>query len=450
MKKLRSGDIIRSIVVTMILISLLIILYGKAGTTNRSNLPLFLYGIIVTTAIFFTFLITHLKYKDLSEEIRKKNLSDKLRKPFISCIFAVYNDEVVVRRCIDSLLNSTYKNKEIIVVNDASTDKTKEVLEQYKDQIKIINLSKNVGKKKAIGEGIRASKGEIFVFTDSDSVIVPDAIERIIETFMYDQDIGAVSGHGRALNADENFLTKVQDSWYETQFSVKKAMESSYGAVTCVSGPLAVFRRDAIYNYVPAWENDKFLGKEFRFATDRTLTSFVLGSKYIGKKLKKKYADSPFVKEINYPERDWKVIYCKSAKVYTIVPNTLKKIIRQNVRWKKSFIRSLFFIGTFYWKKHPVVAIRYYLGVVFTIVGPFIALRHLIYLPITGSEWSGLFYLSGIMFIGSMYGIMFKLENPRSGEWVYRPFMSLLSTLLLSWLIFYSAVTIKKNIWHRG
>ncbi len=445
----RRDKVIKSLVVTLILISIFVILYGKAGIGHK-DLFLFLYGITVTTATFFVFFITQLKYRDLSEEARETNISDKLRKPFISCIFAVYNEEVVVKRCIDSLLNSTYKNKEIIVVNDASTDNTKKVLEEYKDQIKIINLSKNVGKKRAIGEGIRASKGEIFVFTDSDSVVAPDAIERIIEIFMYDPQIGAVSGHGRALNVDENFLTKTQDSWYETQFSVKKAMESAYGAVTCVSGPLAVFRREAIYNYIPAWESDQFLGKEFKFATDRTLTGFVLGSKYIGKKLKKKYADSLFVKEIDYPERDWKVVYCKSAKVYTVVPNSFEKVIRQHVRWKKSFIRSLFFTGTFYWRKHPVVVIKYYLGSMFTIVGPFIALRHLVLLPIAGSELSGLYYLSGIVYIGFLYGIMCKLEDSKSNVWKYRPFMSLLSTLILSWLIFYSVLTINKSIWHRG
>ncbi len=447
----RIGRAIKSGVVALILISLLVILYGKAGANNKVHLfYLFAYGIIVTATIFLTFFITHLKYRDLSEEVRAKGLSHTLRKPFISCIFAVHNEEVVVRRCIESLLNSTYENKEIIIVNDASTDRTKEVLDEYKDKIKIINLSKNVGKKRAIGEGIRVSKGEIFVFTDSDSVVAPDAIERVIEILMYDPGVGAVSGHGRALNAEENFLTKTQDSWYETQFSVEKAMESAYGAVTCVSGPLAVFRKEAIYNYIPAWENDEFLGKEFRFATDRQLTGYVLGAKYIGKKLKEKYADSPFIKEINYPERDWKVIYCKSARVYTVVPNTLNKVIKQHVRWKKSFIRNLFFTGLFYWKKHPVIAFKYYIGAVFTIVGPFIALRHLIYLPVTGSELSGLFYLSGIAFVGFLYGIMFKLENPRSQIWRYRPFMSLISTLLLSWLIFYSTLTIKKSIWHRG
>lgn len=65
--------------------------------------------------------------------------------------------------------------------------------------------------------------------------------------------MGAVSGHCRALNAETNLLTRIQDCWYEGQFSIKKAFESVFGAVTCVSGPLAAFRRESIYNYIPAW-----------------------------------------------------------------------------------------------------------------------------------------------------------------------------------------------------
>jgi len=50
-----------------------------------------------------------------------------------------------------------------------------------------------------------------------------------------------------------------------------------FGSVSCVSGPLAGFRREAIWNYFPAWAADSFLGREFRFATDRQLTGYVLG-----------------------------------------------------------------------------------------------------------------------------------------------------------------------------
>ncbi len=443
-------SMLKSIGVLLIFLALLFILYGKFFNYENKNLSLAVYGLATTSVIFMTFLITYLKYKDPSETIRRKYLSLN-EKPFVSCIVAVYNEEKLIIPCVQSLIGNTYPNKEIILVNDASTDSTKEKLEHFKNkEIKIINLEKNVGKKKAIIQGVLQAKGSIFVFTDSDCILAQDSIEKVVEIFVHDKKIGAISGHGRALNADENLLTKIQDSWYETQYSIEKAFESAYGSVTCVSGPLAFFRREAIYNYFPAWENDKFLGKEFRFATDRQLTGYVLGSPYIGKKLKKQYSTSPFVKNINYPEKEWKVIYCRSAKVWTKVPNTFQKLIRQHIRWKKSFIRNIFFTGKFYWRKPIIASMKYYLGVLFTIVGPLIAIRHLIYLPLQGHALSGLFYLSGIFFTGALYGIAFKLENPKSYIWIYRPLMSIMSTLILSWLIFYSLFTIKTNIWHRG
>ena len=444
------SKLLRHLVVILILITLVIIVNAKIFFTESPNIFLLAYGVTVTIGAFFTFLVS-LKYKDPSEEIRRQGLEKDMKKPFISCVLAVRNEEKIITKCIDSLIASDYPNKEIIIVDDASTDNTVNALNRYANinGVKIIKLDKNVGKKKAIGQGLRVAKGEIFVFTDSDCVVAPDAISRIIEVFVAKPQVGAVSGHGRALNSSENMLTKIQDSWYETQYSVKKACESVYGAVTCVSGPLAVFRRSAIYNYIPAWEDDSFLGDEFRFATDRQLTGYVLGSKYVGESLKKKYANSPFVKNEEYPTHAWQVIYCKSAKVLTAVPNTWLKVIHQHIRWKKSFIRNLFFTGTFYWRKPIIPAMKYYLNALFVILGPIIALRHLIYLPLTGNINSAFFYLGGIIFMGSLYGLMYKVENPRSHLWLYRPLMSLMSTMLLSWLIFYSVLTIKKRVWHR-
>ena len=306
--------LLKTLVIIFVLMFVALIIYGKIHSNNNPNVYLYMYGILVTTTVFFTFSISSFMYKDLYEEIRKKNIQKDVKRPFISCILAVYNEEFVIRKCVDSLINSTYQEKEIIVVNDCSKDRTREILQEYGSRIKVINLPKNIGKKKAIAEGIKISKGNIFVFTDSDTIVEKDAIEKCVEIFMNYPNVGSVSGHVGVMNAQENFLTKIQDSWYETQFSVKKATESAYGAVSCVSGPLALFRKEAIYNYIPAWQNDTFLGQEFRFATDRQLTGYVLGQKYIGKDLKKKYADSPFVKEIDYEPKEWKVVYCKSAK----------------------------------------------------------------------------------------------------------------------------------------
>lgn len=443
--------ILKHLIVILILISLFLIIIGKAFLSTTPNIFLLIYGTAVTTTIFFLFLIS-LGYKDPSEKIREKGLNKNMNMPFISFVVAVRNEEKIITKCVDSLINSDYDKREIIVVNDASTDKTREILEKNYNKIsyvKIINLEKNVGKKRAIGTGLRIAKGEIFVFTDSDSVVAPDAVRKIVEIFVNDKKVGAVSGHGRALNPDVNILTRIQDSWYHTQYSVKKAFESIFGSVTCVSGPLAVFRREAVYNFIPAWENDTFLGSEFKFATDRQLTGYVLGSMYIGKKLKEKYKDSEFIKDENYPIKKWKVLYCRSAKVWTTIPESFKKAIKQQIRWKKSFIRNLFFTGRFYWRKPVLPALKFYLGAIFVLVGPFIALRHLIYLPLTGDVLAGVYYVGGVFFIGSLYGIVFKLENPDSHLWIYRPLMSVISTLVYSWLIFYSLFTIKKMVWYR-
>lgn len=443
---------VRQIGIFVILVILLLIFYKKIFLINPNYTFLYVYGILIILVNFVMFFVSQI-YIDPSVIIINNNLNHGKKKPFISIILAVHNEEKIISSCLKSFLTSSYRNKELIVVNDASTDNTLSILRDFeKDpRVKIINLEKNVGKKKAIGEGIRKAKGEIYVFTDSDSVVEPHAISRIIEIFIYDENIGAVSGHGRALNGNKNILTRIQDTWYEGQFSVKKAFESVFGCVTCISGPLAAFRKDAIFNFIPAWENDSFLGQEFKFATDRTLTGFVLGCMSMGDKLKKKYSNSWFVTSKDYPLKEWKLVYCKSAKVWTEVPDTFKKLIRQQIRWKKSFVRNIFFTGKFYWKKPLIPAIKYYCSILFVLIGPFIVFRHLFYLPIyKGEFFSFSIYILGVLFIGLIYSVAFKLENPQSNKWVYRPLMSLLATMVFTWLIFYSIITIRKSIWHRG
>lgn len=440
------------LVVFFIIFILLTILAGKMWVGARHSFaPLYVYGISVTAVLLTTYLVVFLRYRDPCLEARRKAKAIK-KEYLVSCMVAVKNEEIIIEQCIRSFLNQTYQNKEIIFVDDASTDGTRTILDDYANRglISVIHLEKNVGKKKALAKAMLLARGEFFAFSDSDSVLAPDAIARIVDIFNAYPLVGAVSGHCRALNAEDNFLTKAQDSWYETQYSVRKAFESVFGVVSCVSGPLAVFRREAVYNLIPAWENDTFLGREFKFATDRTLTALVLGGTAVGGKLKRKYAGSPFVDTIDYPLRDWKTLYCKSAKVWTVVPNTFGKLAKQQIRWKKSFIRNVFFNGYFYWRKPFLPALFFYLHILFVLAGPIIVIRHLLYLPIQGNLLSPFLYLGGIALVGFTFGLAFSRENRDSYRWVYRPIMSLLSTLVLSWLVYYSALTIRKMVWHRG
>jgi cellulose synthase/poly-beta-1,6-N-acetylglucosamine synthase-like glycosyltransferase len=426
-----------------------------------SNYVFWFYGLLVTTVVLVTMTVSFGLYRDPALVARDrghglpprtaKALTNDEELPLVSCVVAVHNEEALVARCVASMVGQTYPRTEVIIIDDASTDNTRQVLRELAARlpITVIELPKNRGKKGALAAGLRRARGVVVAFADSDTVWEPDAVEMAVPIFQAFPDVGAVSGHCRALNGDLNVLTKIQDSWYEGQYSVRKAFESVFGAVTCVSGPLAFFRLAAIYNFMPAWESDVFLGQEFRFATDRTLTAFVLGGGYLGKKLFPLPADSPFAYPA-YPARDWRIVYCKSARAWTNVPESFRGMIKQQVRWKKSFIRNIFTTGKFYWRRPFLPALFYYVHIAFVLLGPFVAARHLIYMPLRGDPISPVLYLSGILTIGLAFGLAFRFENPGSRRWMYRPAMSLLSTIVFSWLIFYSAVTVRKMVWHRG
>ena len=422
-----------------------------------SNDAFYAYGVLVTAVITVTMTVAFAFYQDPAVVARRQNPElDHLTKfsaaaPLVSCIVAVHNEEEIVRRCVLSIIGQTYPKTEVIIIDDASTDGTIGILRELaqKYDIKVIELKKNLGKKGALSEGVLHSRGLIMAFADSDTVWAHNAVEMAVPIFLANPDVGAVSGHCRALNANSSLLTRIQDTWYEGQYSVRKAFESVFGAVTCVSGPLAFFRLTAIYNFMPAWAADTFLGQEFRFATDRTLTAFVLGGKSLGPKVLPKFKNSPFA----FPEcslHDWKILYTKSARAWTNVPTTFKAMIRQQVRWKKSFIRNIFVTGAFYWRRPFFTALFYYIHVLFVLCGPFIAARHLIYLPLRGDPMSLVLYLAGIATIGLSFGLAFRYEDPGTHRWMYRPLMSLMSTIIFSWLIFYSAATIRNMTWHRG
>ncbi|MFA9262466.1 MAG: glycosyltransferase, partial [Undibacterium sp.] len=424
------------LVVHFIVFAIFAVFIGKSFFVDSDYFVLYIYGISVTLVLAINFYYAFFKYEDPSVIARGVEADNQAKGiapalPLVSSMVAVYNEEAAIEECIQSLINQTYPNTEVIFVDDGSTDATAKILDDYAaaGKIKVIH-QKNMGKKRALGRAMREAKGSIFAFSDSDSIWAADAIEKIVPIFRVFPDVGGVAGHFRLKNSATNILTRAQDAWAEGQFSIRKAFESYFGAVSCISGPLAVFRREAIYNYIPAWEQDRFLGQEFKFATDRTLTGFLLGNKYVGEKLKAKYATDPCVKNIDYPTREWQVVYAKSARSWTILPDTIGGMVRQQIRWKKSFIRNTFFTGSFYWRKPMLPAVLYYLHVLFVLAGPFIAFRHLVYLPLQGNLWGALIYVFGIVFVGFMFGLAFRLETKESHVWVYRPVMSLLSTLM--------------------
>lgn len=99
--------------------------------------------------------------------------------PLISIIIPVYNVEPFIRRCLDSIINQTYSNLEIVLIDDGSTDRSGLICDEYKNKDKRITIihQKNQGLSMARNAGLNICKGEYIVFVDSDDFVDPKFVE---------------------------------------------------------------------------------------------------------------------------------------------------------------------------------------------------------------------------------------------------------------------------------
>ena len=97
----------------------------------------------------------------------------------VSIVIPVYNAEKYIEECVESALNQTYHDIEVIAIDDGSTGKSLEILKKYQDKIKII-VKKNGGTATALNTGIKVMTGEWFKWLSADDVLYPNAIEELI------------------------------------------------------------------------------------------------------------------------------------------------------------------------------------------------------------------------------------------------------------------------------
>ena len=104
--------------------------------------------------------------------------------PEITVLMSVYNGEKYLRESIESILNQTYKNFEFLIINDASTDSSRDIILSYNDpRIRLVDNEQNIGLTRSLNKGLKLAMGEYIARMDADDISMPERFEKEIEFF---------------------------------------------------------------------------------------------------------------------------------------------------------------------------------------------------------------------------------------------------------------------------
>jgi len=376
------------------------------------------YSILITTYILSRFLLSHFHIVPRA---------DPSYRPTITFVVPAKNEEDNIRETMLKFSEVDYPPEliEVIAINDGSTDRTLEKMRMAASDIRsriarveVIHWDKNRGKRHGMAEGVQRARHDIVIFIDSDSFIEPDCVTHLVKYFT-DPRIGAVSGHTDVHNDQVNYLTRMQAIRYYLAFRVYKAAESVFGTVTCCPGCCSAYRRAYLMPILDDWLNQRFLGGECTFGDDRSLTNFIL--------------------------RKYEAVYAPQARARTVVPEKFTTYVRQQQRWKKSWIRETLIACGFMWRKHPLAALSFYTYVFLAFAAPIVFVRAMIWYPFAFASIPYV-YLSGLLLMLLLHGLYYRLYTGRR-SWVIAIASFWINSVMLMWQLPWALITLKDSRW---
>lgn len=269
--------------------------------------------------------------------------------PLVSIIVPAYNEARVIRHCVDSILASAYPNREIILVDDGSTDDTLAAMRDYERQPGVTVLGRrNGGKASALNAGLTQARGEIILFVDADGIFARDTIDELLAAFDSER-IGAVCGSDSPANLDR-LLTRLANLQTHVGTGFARRALSFINCLPIVSGNLGAFRRSVLEKTGPFREG--FIGE------DLELTWRVHKAGY-------------------------RVVFQPRATVRAETPSTIRGLWKQRVRWARGLLQTArIHRDMFFNPRYGLFA--FYLGInmVSMVLIPLFQLASIIILPI--------------------------------------------------------------------
>lgn len=369
---------------------------------------------------YSTLALVYLWYRYLFIFFKNKEYSLFRRSPLFTVVVPTYNEDAQnLEKCVKSVIDADGK-KEIFIVDDGSIDKTtKKILSKLKRKYPFLIVNKfrkNKGKRKAHEYVFERAKGKFLVTVDSDTIVNKDAFIKLIAPFQ-DKKVGAVTGNIKLLNREDNLLTRMISARYWGAFNFERNSLSNWSIVTCCSGPLSAYRKSIILPVLKEYSEQKFLGKQCTYGDDRALTRLVL--------------------------ENYNVVFVNDAIAYTYSPNTLKSFIKQQLRWKKSWIRETYLTSKFMLKRSKLLSFEIFITTIMPILGLFVRLS--IFALFFVYPVMIIYYIISMMLMAVVRNMYMLFENP--SEFIYSIPYAFVHEFIIFWLYPIALLTLKDTGW---
>ncbi len=171
--------------------------------------------------------------------------------PLVSILIVNYNGAAVLGDCLASLRNVTYPAFEVVVVDNASTDNSKEVIAQY-SSVRVLNCDHNRGFAGGNNFGLPACNGQFVLLLNSDTIVTPDFLQPLVEYLCKHPQVGIVQGkmilsrQGNALDVCGSFLTRFGFLYHYGYYKQDAPKYDRSYPVFSVKGACLMFRRELV------------------------------------------------------------------------------------------------------------------------------------------------------------------------------------------------------------